>query len=157
MYAADLEDLPFNQVINALVKLRRDPRTTRFPLPAKIREAVHPQESPQDAARIAANEIWEAIGRFGWPNGNYARAQVGTLAWEVVTRNGGWISICQASGEGNAGTFKAQLRDLAESLYKRSQAGKLNEKVNLPEPSNNIGQLPDASKLLRAMPDPDRA
>ena|GEM_PF-2173199 len=138
MYTADLADLGLDAVSGALQRLRRDPATTRFPLPAKIRAALDMGLSAPDAARLAVSQIWVAIGRFGWPNPEAAKKNMGAFAWEVVERSGSWEELCKSSGQTNEGTFKAQIRDLAESLYRRAEQGKLDEDIAIPQVGNEI-------------------
>jgi hypothetical protein len=132
MYAEDLSDLPFDGVVAAYQSLRRDPKVRRMPLPAEVRARLEPPETPEECARLAAAEVWEAIGRHGWANPDRALASLGGLAKQVVERSGGWHAVCVSSSSMAAGTFKAQLRDLAEAVYKRAGAGKLEQRVELP-------------------------
>lgn len=137
-----LSQWPLEEVKTGAMAYVKDTKNRFFPRPIHaIMEYAHPQDTPLDAARLAANEIWDAIGRFGWPNGHRAKERLGSLAWECVERNGGWKAVCEASGETDAGIFKAQMRDLAEALYRRAQAGKLEQAVGMPEPENKVHEL----------------
>lgn len=149
MYASDLADLQYDQVVTAINNLRRDPATRSFPLPASIRARVEAKESPQDAARLASAEIWKAIGRCGWPNPERARAMIGDLGWEVVKHMGGWAQVCQDANEDS--NLLPRMRDIAESIHRRASAGKLNEKISLPEPdSTKVQKL--VGDTLRQLP-----
>lgn len=50
MYVADLRDIPLGRIARALVELRRDPKVTRCPLPAQIRDRVGDGRPPADEA-----------------------------------------------------------------------------------------------------------
>lgn len=137
-----LAQWPIEEVKAGAMAYVKDTRNRFFPRPIHaIMEYVHPAESPLDAARLAANEVWDGIGRFGWNNHDRAKAALGTLAWELVERNGGWQAICEASSQSDAGVFKAQLRDLAEAVYRRAQAGKLSEAIRLPHADAEVKRL----------------
>lgn len=135
MYAEDLEDLPLEELAAAVRAYRKNPKNTQFPLPSKLREAIAPQETPEDAARLAESEVWEAVARYGWPNPKEAQMALGALAWEGVQRFGGWDRVCASANE-DGSTFRAQMRGTLESVYRRAQAGRLEERVALPSPAN---------------------
>lgn len=138
MYAEDLVDLPIEQVRDALLQIRRDPKITRFPLPAVIRDRIQPADTVEADARDAASRIVAAISRFGWPNGERARGYVGELGWLVVERQGGWQNLCQAVETDDIGILQAQWRELAVSLIKRAKAGTLNLPPSLPAGSLQV-------------------
>jgi hypothetical protein len=135
MYAEDLSDLPLADVKAAISLIRKDPKVTRFPLPAVIRARISPQETPEDAARLAESEIWKAVGTYGYPNAKEAQMALGALAWEGVQRSGGWARVCASANEGGP-SFRAQMRGTLEAVYRRAQAGRLEERVALPEPEH---------------------
>ncbi len=150
MYAEDLSDLPFETVKAAITEIRRNPSITRFPLPAVIRAKIAPPETDVDQARLAEAAIWEAVSRFGWPNGAEAEAYVGQLAWEGVKRFGGWPNVCLAANDQGA-TYRAQMRNLIETVYRASAAGRLEQKPSLPKPeAQPVQEI--ARTALRALP-----
>jgi hypothetical protein len=59
LYVEDLADLPFDAVMGAIKRLRRDPKITRFPLPAIIRDRV----APVTDSRPGAEEAWAMLPR----------------------------------------------------------------------------------------------
>lgn len=148
MYAEDLVDLPLENVLRAAREIRLDPKNTRFPLPAVIREKACPKVNDTDVARDVAARIFKAIGRHGhnwsdkdknWPAEPIA--ELGELGFEVAKRLGGWCRICELSAEVNPGTFMAQLRDLAEATIKAAKAGMLTQAPALPKPVSTAGEL----------------
>ncbi len=134
LYVEDLEDLEFISVIQAIKDVRRDPKTTRFPLPALIRAKICPPESREDIAREVAARIIQAVGLYGWNNPDRAKCFIGELGWLVVARQGGWRSICQEMNEDNKSIMQAQMRDLAHTLQNRSAQGTLDQAPGLPSP-----------------------
>jgi hypothetical protein len=141
LYVEDLADLPFLGVAAAIRDVRRDPKTTRFPLPAVIRARLMPAPSDEGEAQEAVSRLIAAVSKFGWVQPKAAREFMGELAWTVVEREGGWSNVCSELNESNIGMLRAQWRDLAESLSARSRAGTLNTPPALPKPATVI-QLP---------------
>jgi hypothetical protein len=120
LHVEDLADLPFQRVVLAMKEVRRDPKTTRLPLPAVIRARIEPSRSDEGLAIEAASRITSAVSRYGWTNESRARGYVGELGWLVVELNGGWLSICETLTADNLGTFRAQFRQLALSQLQSS-------------------------------------
>lgn len=141
LYIEDLEDLPLARIAQAIREVRRDPKTTRFPLPAVIRARLTPPETDEDQAREAASRILAAVARYGWSNPERAEAYIGELGWEVVKRQGGWRSVCEGVTEDNKTIHQAQWRDLAASLSRRSRAGTLEQAPALPSPVQPMANL----------------
>lgn len=152
MYVEDLQDLPFEAVAAAMGEVRRDPKTTRCPLPAMIRARAMPQTDPEAEALEAVGRMVEAISRIGPYRVSDARNFIGELGWAVVTREGGWEQVCSVLTEENIGTLKAQWRQMALAQYRRARAG-FSDAPALPEPAGaaRLGLL-DVKKLLPEMP-----
>jgi hypothetical protein len=110
---------------------------THFPLPAHIRQKVVPQMDDKDNAIDAVNRIIAAVSRFGWTNSQSAKEFMGELAWETCTRFGGWKSLCETLCGENEGILRAQLRELAGVVAKKSMRGELNLVPSLPTPETN--------------------
>ena len=140
LYAEDLSDLPFDDVYRAIGEIRRDPRTTRFPLPAAIREKALPGMNPESAALEAVSRVIRAVSRVGPYDLERARAMVGELGWEIVIREGGWENVCQVLTFDNETSLRAQWRNLALSVIDRARAG-LTEAPSLPSPTRSTGQV----------------
>lgn len=136
MYAEDLQDMPLEMLAAAVKQYRNNPRNNDFPRPARLRQEVAPQDTPEDSARVSEAEIWEAVASCGQYQSDRARHRLGGLAWEGVSRFGGWLRVCEAANE-HGSTFRAQMRNTLESIYRRAQAGQLQNVVQLPEPKFN--------------------
>lgn len=154
MYVEDLADLSVEQV-NEAVRLYRNPKNTRFPLPPQLRQLLEPAVNPDHEAIEASNRIWAAIGKYGWCNPTSARAYVGELAWAVVQSNGGWLSICEQSHDANSAVMKAQLRETAKAIYARSEQGM--EAPALPKPKRSSGGLRLIGPSMFSNNDPEGA
>jgi hypothetical protein len=121
LYIDDLEDLPFPEVAQALKDIRRNPKTTRCPLPSAIRANLNPESDPESEATLLASRI-----------------AMGPVAWEVVHMEGGWESVCQSLTYDNMTTMKAQWRNTARALLERGKPkkwadyDKLEDKTSLP-------------------------
>ncbi len=153
MYAEDLADIPAHLVQNAAREYRRNPKHTRFPLPAALRAIAIPEDDPEGAAREAAARIIGAVEKNGWPNPDRARAYIGELGWAVVQRLGGWPSICQTLDQTDIGVFQAQARDLAKVLHGKSKSGTLDEAPGLPQPeTQQENQLTAMQNIFRRLP-----
>lgn len=146
LYVEDLADLEFPAVAGAIKEVRRDPKTTRFPLPAAIRSRIAPTESVEDQAREAASRITSAVAKYGWTNPERAKEFIGEVGWYVVDRMGGWQNVCQTLCAENMPSLQAQWRELAASAMRRSKAGTLNVAPALPKP--------ESGSLERLLPDP---
>lgn len=95
----------------------------RFPTIADVREAMGVADpTARDAALMLADRVLAGISRYGeLQPGNVKGARaieaaLGPAAWELVQRQGGWNAVVDRAGQ--AGTFKAQIRDAAESYLK---------------------------------------
>lgn len=138
LYVEDLSDLAFASVANAIREVRRDPRTTRFPLPAVIRARLMPSLDPEQEAAIISNQIVEMIARCG----PYQTPKLDPVAMQIIQMEGGWAQICEMVTNDNLTAFKAQWRTLAKALIGKKTR---NDVLGLPvpqEPGNQrIGEL----------------
>lgn len=116
MYAEDVADLQFDEVIKALGAYRRNPKNRQMPLPAHIRELIEPVETPESRAREIASKISGAVVKFGQPNENMAREYIGETGWAIVSRRGGWSHICSIA---DSNQLYSQIRDLAFDIVRR--------------------------------------
>lgn len=153
MYAEDLADLPVAEIQRALLALRRDPKTTRFPLPATIRDRIAPAPTEENDAAEAAARIAGAARRFGYTNPERAREFIGELGWRVVQLDGGWQNVCETLTEDNLGTFRAQWRQLALATQRRAKSGQLGQAPALPTPARGEGGLTQLGAILPAPPE----
>lgn len=150
LYVEDLADLEFGKVVAAVKEIRRDPKTTRFPLPALIRARILPMAtSDEDRAVEAATRIAAAVRMYGWTNEDRAKLYVGELGWRVVEIDGGWQNVCETLTQDNLGTYRAQWRQLALATARNARAGRSGP-PELPEPVNasELSQIGDVIRLL---------
>jgi hypothetical protein len=149
LYVEDLVDLPFDAVAIAVKEVRRDPKTTRCPLPAQIRNRIQPVETDENQAMEAVARIISAVSRFGWNNSSQAREFIGELGWRLVTLDGGWMTVCESMNHENIGVYRAQWKNLALSQIQRARAGTIGDAPAIPSP---MGGVIDIKKLLPEMP-----
>lgn len=97
----------------------------RFPSIADLARLIVPSVSDEDQAVEAAGRVIQAIDKFGWNNQREAEQFCGEVAWYVVNRNGGWVSLCEGALSRNIPTMKAQFREMALSAIRRNRAGTL--------------------------------
>lgn len=143
MYAEDVEDLSFRDVMAALTAYRRNHKNVRVPLPAAIRAIAKPEISDEVLAIEATSRVSYAIKSFGYSNQADAKAYIGGLGWHVVERCGGWLFVCQNLGTHvlNIGTFQAQFRENAKAQLQLSRAGRLEEGTKLSQGKNDVAKL----------------
>lgn len=149
MYADDLADLPIEKCIEAYKVYRRNPKNTRFPLPANIREIINPTANTRDLAINAANRVILAVSKFGWANPGDAKAFIGDAAWGHVERSGGWQYLCENLGVTiQQTTFMAQCRDSIASDLNLKNIGIDTDRPVLEQRSNQNLQLVETIKNL---------
>lgn len=144
MYTQDLEGLDPRQIELAAMQYRREPKNTRFPLPAALRALIEPETDDHTIAVDLAGRVAAAIEAKGYVwawNGGYkphktfgeaVAADLGTVAWEVIQRYGGWQRIHDAYFDMDRGMFNAVIRERILSTLKLSRAGRLNYRPELP-------------------------
>lgn len=129
-YSEALSDLPAQDVLAALKQWLRTGKG--FPYPADIREKIMPEINPQDDAEDIANTVITSVTRHGYTNPQLAEAAIGELGWVVVTRMGGWKHLCETLTPQNESTFRAQIRNYAETVRRKAVRGELDVKAALP-------------------------
>jgi hypothetical protein len=150
MFAHDLSDLNAEAVERAALVYRRDPKNTRFPLPAALRAIIEPQVDESSLAIDLATRICAAISYHGytWEFANVPGvapafapyptfhdalvAELGEVSAEVVRRFGGWKAIHDAYFDSDRTAFMAQLRDRVLATLKMAKAGTLLSNPRLP-------------------------
>lgn len=132
-YLFALKDLSHDELKQGVFKLMNDPSLTRFPMPGKIVEAARPNSTVDEDAKEAAGRIVAAVSKFGYPNRQEAREYIGELGWQVVEMQGGWSHLCESMTDRQIPILQAQFRDLAKTVHKKSEIGKLGEAPALPE------------------------
>lgn len=115
MYAEDLMCLEPQQLAQAIISYRNDPRNDRFPLPVKLKAMVGAAVNPEDEAVQISGRILGAIASIGPYNTQRAREVIGEIGWQVVQMEGGWQTLCEVQTD-DIPIRKAQWRNLAKSL-----------------------------------------
>lgn len=139
MYVDDLSEFPEDNVIAAYRTYRRDPKNKTFPLPSQIIEILKPSISPDAEAQMASARIFEAIGKFGWPNGREAQVYIGPLGWRVVKRMGGWTQVCEMVGVSyDRAAFIAHAKSIAKAEREYIRADQDDAKPQLENSPNNL-------------------
>lgn len=120
------------KILNAIDSYVFDSKNKTFFSPATLRPYLNPELSVDAKANEVANRIRSAIGKYGWPNPNEARAYIGELGWKVVDRAGGWSYICENHGlDLNPLTFFAQSRDSAKALLESASIGEFDKPIGI--------------------------
>jgi hypothetical protein len=122
-------DLPQENVLMALKNWAKNEST--FPLPASIRQKIVPVIDDKEIAIDAVNRIIAAVSKYGWTNKHLAKDYIGELGWETTERFGGWVHLCENLNQNNEGMLRAQLRELAVVVNKKSMLGELDERPKL--------------------------
>jgi hypothetical protein len=172
MYVEDLADLQLGAVLGTLQLLRRDPKITRCPLPATVRSFIEkPKLDPRLQASDLARAMIAAIRNFGWgwsgmtlcagEEGYWTKQgklvqtfkeaveiELGSLAYEVIRRRGGWQHFHDEFYASDPTQFYAQLRESIEATMALARENALDQKPALPKPVQSDLSIEDkASKL----------
>lgn len=138
MYSQDLMGLSPEQLGQAILTYRNDPRNDRFPLPVKLKAMAGLAVNPEDEAIQISGRILGAIASIGPYQGQWARESIGEIGWQVVQMEGGWQTICEIETD-DIPIRKAQWRNLAKSLIEHPRRGLSPE---LPGPGKPTPLLP---------------
>lgn len=138
-YIGALADLDQRAVLRAIEDWLKTGRG--FPFPADIRAKVRPEIDGADDAQIVSNLIIGAISKYGYTNPDRAEEHVGPLGWKVVEIFGGWKHLCEFVTHDNEATVKAQLRELAKTVWKQAKRGEIDRKPALPAPGSEVRTL----------------
>lgn len=146
LYVEDMEDLPFSAVVEALKLIRRDPKTTRCPLPSVIRAKINPTFDPENQAVLIAAEIVEFISSCG----PYQIPPLSEIARRVVQMEGGWIQVCEITTNDNLTALRAQWRGIARGLIQHgSSMRKSHQEL---EHVSTVARAIDVQKFLPEFP-----
>lgn len=129
IYAAALSDLSAEEVQYAVTEFARDPNQTRFPLPAMLREKIHPTLTVENAANELVGRAIQAVARFGYVDPTGAREYLGEIVWRALPDENGWRDFC--CSEIPQGIARAQLRERIAAVLRRENS---NGRVALPPP-----------------------
>lgn len=127
-----LSKYPAAVVKTAMNHFRGEKGRVRMPMPADIVSHFAVDVSPDAEATAAAARIFQAIGRFGWPNGKEAQVFIGSLGWSTVQRMGGWTKVCEMVGvDYDKSAFLAHAKSIAKSESEYAKAGRHDEAPQL--------------------------
>jgi hypothetical protein len=118
MMASDLEDLSFEEVIQAFQNYRRDPKNRTFPLPAHIRDMISPTMTKDAEAREILGRIKSAIKVFGGYQSAPAQTYIGPIGWKYIQEQGGWFNFCFHINIFDESALQAQARERLIDLCK---------------------------------------
>lgn len=147
MYADDLKMLEPEQLGQAIVTYRNDPRNHFFPLPVKLKSMIGLALNPDDEAVQISGRILSAIASIGPYQSEKAREAIGDVGWQVVQAEGGWQMICEVQTD-DIPIRKAQWRNLAKSFCERQMRSSVPQ---LPDPGGSSISL---LGILKEMPKP---
>lgn len=159
LYAEDVSDLPFEDVVRVMQEMRRDPSIKSMPLPGMIRQRISPQPNSRNIAVDTCEKIKSALINHGWswPLGiitddgrkyqgcrgkekkyfdhfeEALRFEVGDLGYEVILRRNGWSAVCEDISDPNSNpeSFYAQMRESCQQAYEKLLIGNLHEPYEL--------------------------
>lgn len=170
MMAQDLEDLPFESVVNAYNKYRKEDRIMKFPMPSQIRDIVSPKIDSKELAIHITRKIDKAILKHGWnweqgyfgsdgiyweSNGKKFNSfkealieEIGDIGYHSICLRGGWSSVCQSSNEMDEGQYYSQMRELIQSSINLSKQGVDVTRINMPTKNNDLTSPKEILKLI---------
>jgi hypothetical protein len=151
MYAEDLSDLTLSEARAALEAYRKNPKNRQLPMPSQIRDVLRPELDTESLAREIAARIGGAVTKYGWCNGEAARAFIGEVGWSIIERRGGWSQLCQNHGISIDPTaFEAQVREQAKASIKHGE-GALSSALGL-APGTRYGELQSIGEIMKSIP-----
>lgn len=117
-------------------------------LAGKAKDPSNEPVSPEALARQIAEDLYDAVCRFGWPNEDRANKTLSPACKHVIRSMGGWSRLCEIEGE--VTVIKAQLRELARAelelnpslITSESTERKERAKREI-EPRHELPQLPE--------------
>lgn len=112
-YLKEFEQLDFDKATKAVLSFAKD---CKWPSINQIKErmGLSPNDCDDDqkARLLAQNVVW-AIGKFGWCNEKEAAEWFGD-DWKLIAGYSPWSLICEIDNDGLS-TFQAQFREYAKS------------------------------------------
>lgn len=121
MYAEDCRDFTLEEIKWSFEQWRRGPKGSQMPMPMQLIELINPQPDISAEANEIAGRIREAISKFGYTQGQEARAYIGETGWSAVQGFGGWVALCESQDEP---AKWAQIRELAKAKMIRAAQGR---------------------------------
>lgn len=138
-----ISDLDFKNVEIFMSDWIKHKKNKSFPLPADIRDFIYPEIDDDASAKESASRLMASVSKFGYTQPKEAKEYMGEAAWSIVSRYGGWTTICEQLGvELDRQVFQAQVRDLIKSHMSFSRMGIIDYKPALPEASKKRDLMP---------------
>ena len=131
LYDRALRKFGYDRAVTAIEEAIIERRgNDRMPSIGDLVHRCAPQVQERDTASEAAARIVAAVPKFGrYANPADVRDWVGSVAWYVIERLGGWATFCGSYGlctdSRELTNWKAQLRDHAAAAVRRHKAGLL--------------------------------
>lgn len=150
MYVEDLLVLSLEELNEAILIYRKNPRNTFFPIPSKLIECVRCSGDPESEATEAAARLIGAVSRYGYVNPREASEYIGEIGWSVVNRMGGWRNVCSLVNENNFGTLQSQFKQIALAQIRRAEYGFKDTppSFRIEHKPENFSGLPDIVKNI---------
>lgn len=160
MMANDLKGYPADAVLAAYEAYRKHGKNRVFPLPAQIIELMEGGNSKTNA-NVIVTKLIAAVKRHDknwlhftqpkfYKHGSFRAdfmAELGEECWSLVETYGGWANFCDSFwGAQNETTFRAQIRDLADSVIQKSIAGQLTAPKAAPQIESKTNFMEEAQK-----------
>jgi len=157
-----LSQLTEDEAILACDVWIRKSKTNFMPTPAQLIEHVRPATTDRGEAILLATRLNEVAMKRGtsWADdavyingepkymgqpGEYfptwdeaCVSLLGSAAYEVIRRMGGWKRACYSFFESDHAVVRAQVRDLAETCLIKARSGTLDQTLSLPGPNQNL-------------------
>ena len=124
LYADVLEPYGWGNVYVVLRDFQIKAKKFKFPSIGEFTEILDPPINGKTESIEAANRIIEAVGKYGHSNPIQAEKHIGELGWLMVEKFGGWADLCSKLNNQNEGMFRAQLRELGETVIYRERQGR---------------------------------
>ncbi len=134
MFAEDLMEYEMDDIKKSFKQYRTDTSKSfnGMPRPDSLIKYLEPQIDSDLMAVEIADRIYQAIGDYGWPNGERAREAIGEVAWAVIGGGSAWIRLCQSNDDRDKTNQIAQWRKSAKSKLEQIKKGHLVIPLEIP-------------------------
>lgn len=150
MYADDLKDLSFDQIMRAYESYRRDGKNRTMPIPAQIRAMVEHKADAHDVGVLTAAKVMQAVSKFGHTNSEAAMEFIGPLGVAAIRTFGGWLSVCENLGSTiDVTTFQAQIREIVKSESKMVEIGAKEYQIGSEKIKQSLLERSDSKAILQ--------
>jgi len=151
-----IDDLDFQDCMNALSKWAQTSKLGRPPLPADLRDMINPPVDDRAVAIVMARKIDKSVRDHGWawdhgimgPDGVYyvgngkpfatwkeaVLEELGPIGWATICQKGGWLQTRNSANDMEEVNFIAQTRDQIQSTMQLERQGVDLAKLDMPKP-----------------------